>query len=124
MHDLPEVEGTRQLGCWPSAYLYFPSTSSSENLPCHDDKTGAKHHWRIIHCTIGRIKARNSAERLSFSFSKKTKYRIWRLLENDPQSAENEVVVFPPFVFVSILLQCTGCTLNYYSNYYSGIHCC
>ena len=45
-------------------------------LAFHGDKMGAKVHCRIIHCTTGRIKARNPAERLSFSFSKKAKYRI------------------------------------------------
>ena len=59
--------GTRQLGCWPSAQLYFPSTSSSENLAFHGDKMGSKDHCRIIHCTTARIKARNPAERLSFT---------------------------------------------------------
>ena len=52
----------------------------------HGDKMGAKDHYRIIHCTTGQIKARNPAERLSFSFSKKAKYRIpRRSLENDPR---------------------------------------
>ena len=37
----------------------------------HGDKMGTKDHCRIIHCTTGRIKAKNPAERLSFSFSKK-----------------------------------------------------
>ena len=58
--------------------MYFPSTSSSENLAFHGDKMGAKDHCRVIHCTTGRIKARNPAKRLSFSFSKKAKYRIPR----------------------------------------------
>ena len=45
--------------------IYFPSTSNSENLAFHGDKMGAKDHCRVIHCTIGRIKARNPAKRLS-----------------------------------------------------------
>ena len=39
---------------------------------------GAKDHCRIIHCTTGRIKAKNPAERLSFNFSKNANYRISR----------------------------------------------
>ena len=47
---------------------------------------GAKDHCRVIHCTIDRIKARNPAKRLSFSFSKKAKCRIpRRWLKNDPR---------------------------------------
>ena len=66
--------------------LYFPSTSSSENLAFHGDKLGAKDHCRVIHCTTGWIKARNPTKFLSFRFSKKAKYRIPRCwLENDPQ---------------------------------------
>ena len=42
VRDLPEVGGTRQLGCWPSAQLCFPGTTSSENLAFHGDKMGGK----------------------------------------------------------------------------------
>ena len=64
---------------------------------------GGKDHCRV---TTGRIKARNSAERLSFSFTNKAKYRNQRWLENDPQSAQNEVVVFC-FVFLFVFLHLT-----------------
>ena len=53
-------------------HMYFPGTSSSENcLTFHGDKMGGKDH---CHVTTGQIKARNFAERLSFSFSNKAKY--------------------------------------------------
>ena len=39
----------------------MPGTSSSENLAFHGDKMGRKDHCRV---TTGRIKAKNSAERL------------------------------------------------------------
>ena len=70
-------------------------------------------------------KIRNSTERLSFSFSNtnKAEYRNpWRWLQNDPESAENVIffVLFFLFFPLSILLQCTGCALNYYSMH----HCC
>ena len=41
----------------------------------HGEKMCGKDHCRVIHCTTGRIKARNPAEHLSFSFSNKAKYR-------------------------------------------------
>ena len=42
------------------------------------------------HVTTGQIKARNSTEGLSFSFSNKAKYHNLCWLENDSQSVENE----------------------------------
>ena len=89
-------------------------------------------------------KIRNSAEHLSFSFSKKAKYcNLWRWLKNDPESAANEVL-FVLFCFSSILLQCTSCEnevlfcfdfplvfppillqcMSCALNYYSIHHCC
>ena len=53
-------------------------------------------HCRVIHCTTGRTKAMNSAERVSFNFSDKAKYRNRRWLENDPQ---NEVFCLFLFSF-------------------------
>ena len=50
----------------------FPGTGNSENLTFHGDKMGGKDHCCVIHCTPGRMKARNSAERQSFGFSNKT----------------------------------------------------
>ena len=50
--------------------------------------------------TTGRIKARNFAECLSFSFNNKAKYHNWHWLKNDPQSVENEVVFCFIFSFV------------------------
>ena len=56
----------------------------------------------ILHCTTGRIKAKNSAECLSFRFSNKAKYCNHCWLENDPQSVKNEVVVFCFFLLLHL----------------------
>ena len=60
-------------------------TSSIENLALHGDKMGGKKYCRVIHYITGRMKVRNSAESLSFSFSNlKTKYRNRRCRERPP----------------------------------------
>ena len=53
----------RQLGCWLSAKLHSPGTSSSENLVFDSDKMGRK----------DQIKTNIPTECLSFSFSNKAK---------------------------------------------------
>ena len=67
----PEVGGSRLLGCWPSGSTHscisrLVLVVPGENLAFHDDKMGGKEHCRV---TTGRIKARNSAERLSVYFT-------------------------------------------------------
>ena len=117
--------------CWPSAWLYFPGTSSSQNLAFQGDKMGGKDHCRV---TTGRIKniKKNpwnvcplvSVTRQNIAVVADSRMVPCSLLRMKLQVLLLVVVVVVvcflffvlPFVcFSSSLLQCTSCALNYYS---------
>ena len=50
-----------QLGCWPSAELYFHGTTSSKNLAFHGDKMGGKDHYRVTQCPLVPVTRQNIA---------------------------------------------------------------